>query len=220
MGLVGPGAIVEQEIAPAATLEGASEYEYVTILNPLTDDFAIQVAQSRPVDLPITITNRDGGVTRSERDVTQVYGIGLKNPDFQGRRHLLNQTIIKSGKTINLRGDDAQVAVRQLVNEIIQREGNTLHQADPNVRKEVESRIIIARGSVEDLMDNRLQSTQTVINKAINKSNEENNDGTFANLNSGTSKAIGSEEGTVGTANIPSGSNDFNTPRPSNKAKK
>jgi hypothetical protein len=181
--LVGPGSIKEEQIAPSATLDGASEYEYVTILNPLTDDFAIQVAQSRPVDLPFNIKNRDGGLTHNERDVNQVYGIGLKNPDFKSRRHILNQTIIKAGRTINLRGDDAQVAVRQLVNEIIQREGNTLHQADPNVRQEVESRIIIARGSVEDLMDNRLQSTQTQINQTINNSNEVNDEGTFANLN-------------------------------------
>ena len=220
MSIVGPGAVQESEIAPIATLNGASEYEYVTILNPLTDDFAIQVAQSKPMDMPVTIKNTDGGLTHSERDVQQVYGIGLKNPDFTSRRHILNQTVIKSGKTINLRGDDAQVAVRQLVNEIIQREGNTLHQADPNVRKEVEGRIIIARGSVEDLMDNRLQSTQTVIDKAINKSNEVNDEGTFAKLNSPASEGIGTEEATADTTSVPSGSNDFNTPRPSNKAKK
>jgi len=220
--LVGPGSVVENEIAPLATLDGASEYEYVTILNPLTDDFAIQVAQSKPVDMPMTINkdNRTAGITTSDRDVAQVYGFQLKNPDFQSRRHILNQTIIKSGKTINLRGDDAQVAVRQLVNEIIQREGNTLHQADPNVRKEVEGRIIIARGSVEDLMDNRLQSTQTVIDKAINKSNEVNDEGTFATLNATTDKGTGSEEATADTASEPSGSNDFNTPRPSKSTKK
>jgi hypothetical protein len=217
MAIVGPGSIIEDQIAPSATLDGASEYEYVTILNPLTDDFAIQVAQSRPVDLPMSIRNRDGGLTHSERDVTQVYGIGLRNPDFASRKHILNKTIIRSGKTINLRGDDAQVAVRQLTNEIIQREGNTLHQADPNVRKEVEGRIIIARGSVEDLMDNRLQSTTSVINQAINKSNEVNDEGTFANLNTGT---VAAEEGTTNTASVPSGSNDFNTPRPSKTAKK
>ena len=215
MAIVGPGSIQEQEIAPLATLDGASEYEYVTILNPLTDDFAIQVAQSRPVDMPVNVKNTDGGLTHSEKDVRQVYGIGLKNPDFQSRRHLLNQTIIKSGSTINLRGDDAQVAVRQLVNEIIQREGNTLHQADPNVRREVESRIIIARGSVEDLMDNKLQSTKTIINQAINTSNEVNDEGTFSNLNTDRT-----ENRTTGTNEIQPRSDSGTVEKASTTAKK
>lgn len=220
MALVGPGSITQQQITPEATLDGASEYEYVTILNPLTDDFAIQVAQSRPVDIPFKINNNSGGITHNERDVTQVYGISLKNPDFKSKNNILNQTIIRSGKTINLRGDDAQVAVRQLVNEIIQREGNTLHQADPNVRREVESRIIIARGSVEDLMDNKLQSTRSQINQTINKSNEENSDGTFATLNTGTSQTIRSEETTAGTTDKPSGNNNFNDAQPNRSTKK
>ena len=222
MTIVGPGSVPEEQIAPPATLDGASEFEYVTILNPLTDDFAIQVAQSKPVDLPFKINKdaRTAGITTSEKDVAQVYGFQLKNPDFTSRRHLLNRTIIKSGKTINLRGDDAQVAVRQLVNEIIQREGNTLHQADPNVRAEVESRIIIARGSIEELMDSGLKSTTTVINETIDKSNEVQDEGTFANLNSPEAETIRGTDTATGNNQVQPRSDSTDTPKASKTAKK
>lgn len=217
MAIIGPGAIQNDQIAPQPTLDGASEYEYVTILNPLTDDFAIQVAQTKPVDMPMTIAKdtRTAGITTSDRDVAQVYGFQLKNPDFSSRKHILNQTVIKSGKTINLRGDDAQVAVRQLVNEMIQREGKTVHMADPVLRREYEGRIIISRGSVEDLMDNKMQSTQTVINETINKSNEVQDEEAFANLND-----TRTEVGTAETGNSVIGDSDSVAKTTTSRAKK
>lgn len=187
MAIVGPGAVQQDQISPDASLDGASEYEYVTLLNPLTDDFAIQVAQTRPVDLPFNIKKdpRVGGVTHSEGDVAQVYGVGLRNPDHKGQRHILNTTVIPSGKTINLRGDVAQVAIRQLIAEIMQREGKKLHIADPVQRKIVEDRIIIARGSIEDLMDNKLRPVQSIINETIEQSNEVKDEEAFPDITVG-----------------------------------
>lgn len=201
MAIVGPGANKQEVESPKATLDGASEYEYVTILNPLTDDFAVMVAQSRPVNLPFEVhksSDRTQGVTSSESDVRQVYGLQLKNPDHAGKTHITNSTIIRSGKTINLKGDEAQVAVRQLVNEILQREGKSRLMADPNLRKEVEDRIIVNRGSVQDLMDNRLQSPQQQLNEAIKVSNEVQDEQEFPGLtdeHSGGSEDSSSEAG-------------------------
>lgn len=179
MALVGPG--TQQEIASdiRPLLEGVSEYEYVTILNPLSDDFAIRVAQDVPVNLPITIRGKTA-VTQSGHDVVQGYGLDLKNPDFQGKRHISNDTIIKSGQTINLKGNEAQVAVRQIVNELMQREGNGKLLSDPTLRQQAEERVIITKGTIQSLMDSTLRSERSQLDEAINKSNEVNYGGAEA----------------------------------------
>ncbi len=175
MSIVGPGASQETEVEVRPTLEGASEYEYITILNPLTDDFAIRVAQDIPVNMPLEIKNKTSFV-KDESDLVRNYGLDLKNPDHKAKKYITNDTVIKAGQTINLKGNEAQVAVRQLVNEIAQREGKRRLLADPTVRKKIEERIIIGRGSIQDLMDTGLKSPRTQINEAINQSNEVNNE--------------------------------------------
>jgi len=175
MGLVGPGAVREQPKIAASSLDGATGQEYVTILNPLSDDFAVMVGQSRPVNLPFQI-RKDGNTdvtSNTEQDVQRAYGITLKNRDHTGVTHITNTTIILSGQTKNFLGNEAQVAVRQLVNEIMQREGNQKLLSDPYLRKEVEDRIIIKRGTVNELMlgDNPISQQQQVID-ALNRSNE------------------------------------------------
>lgn len=171
MAIVGPGAVKQDEIAPKPSLDGASEYEYVTIFNPLTDDFAIQVAQSKSVDLPVTVRSKTSMI-QEEGDIRREYGLQLKNPDYQAKAHISNTTVIKAGQKLNLKGDEAQVAVRQLVNEYLQREGKSKFLADPNVRKAAEGIIIVGRGSVQELLDGKLQSPQSQINDAVAKSNE------------------------------------------------
>lgn len=171
MALVGPGAIQAQTEDIKPLLDGASEYEYVTILNPLSDDFAVRVAQDIPVNMPLDIRSKTGSV-QNENDVIRSYGLDLKNPDFKGRKHIVNDTIIEAGHTINLKGNEAQVAVRQLVNEILQREGHQRLVADPTLRREVEERIIIGRGSIQEIMDNNFKTVHNQIDDAINKSNE------------------------------------------------
>lgn len=184
---IGPGAIQENIVAPEATLAGASEYEYITILNPLSDDFVVRVGQDVPVNMPFNIgrdiSGKTSQTTLSERDAAQTYGLSLKNPDFQGRKHIYNDTVIKAGQTINLKGNEAQVAVKQIVDAIMQKEGKTRLLSDPTLRKEVEDRIIMHRGSIQDLMDNNFSSTRQQATEAVNKSNEVHNEQPFAGLN-------------------------------------
>lgn len=176
MALVGPGAqqIINDDIKPL--LSGASEYEYVTILNPLTDDFQVRVAQEVPVNMPFEIrkdtSGRTSAATTDERDVTLNYGLKLKNPDYQAKKYIYNDTIIPAGQTVNFKGSDAQVVVKQLVDEILQREGNRRLRADPNLRRQTEERIIKRRGSMQDILDAQLQTPQQQINEALNRSNE------------------------------------------------
>lgn len=186
MALVGPGAVPQATDDVQPMLDGASEFEYVTILNPLSDDFAVRVAQDVPINLPFNIgkdkTGKTAQITMNEHDAAQTYGLSLKNPDFQGRKHIVNDTIIKAGHTINLKGNEAQVAVRQLTHEILQREGKNRLLADPTLRREVEQRIIIGRGSVQDLMDTNLRTTRSQLDEAINRSNEVHDEQAFPGL--------------------------------------
>lgn len=188
--IAGPGAEVEEIVHPSPTLEGASEYEYVTIKNPLEVGFAIKVAQSVPVNMPFEIhkDNVTSTVTNTEQDVRTVYGVSLKNPDFKSRKHVTNTTIIPAGGTINLKGDIAQVAVRQLTNEIMQRRNLNKFIADPTQRNIIEKEIIVARGSVQDLMDNNIKSVREQTDEAIAKSNpkvEETNGEAFPEVRRG-----------------------------------
>ena len=198
MAVVGPGASkpIEDNVRP--TLEGASEYEYITIRNILTDDFAIQVAQDVPVNMPVAI--RAGtSMVQDGRDVTVNYGLDLKNPDFKAKKHIVNNTIIKAGKTINLKGNEAQVAVKQLVDEILQREGNKRLLADPTLRKQVEDRIIVHRGSISDILDNSLQTPSQQIDDAILKSNEVKNEQAFPGLTERTNtEEVATETASIG----------------------
>src|ERR1044071_4655454 len=147
MALVGPGAVQEDLTDVRPLLEGYTEQDYVTIINPLPDDFAVRVGQDVPINMPTPI-HSGTTMVQNENDVVRNYGFNLKGKDFVGRKHIVNDTIIRSGATITLRGNEAQVAVRQLVNEILQREGKTRLSADPNLRNEVEKRIIVAHGPI------------------------------------------------------------------------
>lgn len=199
MAVIGPGA--QQEIATdiRPLLDGASEYEFVTLLNPLTDDFAIRVAQDVPVNMPVDIRAKTG-LVQSGNDVVRSYGLDLKNPDFQGKKHISNDTIILAGKTINLKGNEAQVAVRQLVNELMQREGNGKLLSDPTLRAEAENRIVISRGSIQELMDGNIRSQRSQIDEALAKSNEVQNEQAFPGLVGVTTTedtATGEDSGTT-----------------------
>lgn len=171
MALVGPGAQqpVTEDVKPL--LADATEYEYITLLNPLSDDFAVRVSQDIPVNLPVQIRNQTG-LVQTGNDVVRSYGLDLKNPEFQARKHVFSDTVIESGKTKRFKGNEAQVAVRQLVNEILQRRGKKRLMADPTLRREIEQEIIIDRGSIQDLMETQLQTPRAQMDAAIAKSNE------------------------------------------------
>lgn len=183
---VGPGSNTQEQEAPKPLLEDAHEYEYITLLNPLTDDFQVMVAQDVPVNLPFEIRQDNTGKTsflsNTERDVKQVYGLGLKNPDHQAKKYIHNIAVIPAGGTMNFRGNEAKVAIRQLVTEILQREGSKRLLHDPFKRNEVEQRVILKRGSVQDLMDINLASPQAQAAEAVERSNEVTTNDQFPQL--------------------------------------
>ena len=171
MSIVGPGAISDDVAAPKPLLEGASEYEWIELYNPLTDDFAVKVALDVPVNIPFEIRDKSR-LTQTESDVRTQYGLDLKNPDHQATKKLTSNTVIKSGTTHKFKGNEAQTAIKQLVNEILQREGRSRFMADPTVRRQVEERIVVSRGSIQDLMDDNLQTVQSQLNKTLERANE------------------------------------------------
>lgn len=195
MAIIGPGSVQEELVRPDPVLQGASQYEVVKVHNPLTDDFVVQVAQSIPFDVQFQINNTEGKQPLSETDVTRTYGVNLRGPDQTqvSKKHVLNKTIIKAGQSMNFRGDIAQVAVRQLVNEIMQQRNQTKFMADPVQRNLVEKEIIISRGTMEDLMNNNLQSVDTQINQAVEKLNE-NTEESFPGLGESQTGAPASKE--------------------------
>lgn len=188
MATIGPGAQQDEQVAPDPKLQGASEFEYVTVFNPMSADFAARVGQDVAVDVPFEIQQDKSGqtqaLTKTEGDASQRYGLSLKNPDFKGRRHVHRDLIIPAGGSLNLRGNDAQVVVRQLVNEILQRQGEQRFIADPVKRREIEDSVILERGSIEDIMAARMQTPQQQANAAIDASNNrgENNEQPFAGV--------------------------------------
>lgn len=184
----GPGAIVEQGIAPDPILQGASEYEVVTVFNPLPVDFIGQVGQSKPVNMPFEI-RKDGftqTISNDENAVRNNYGLNLKNADHPSRLPIVNRILIPSGQTRKLLGNEAQVVVRQLVTEIMQREGKRLMLADPTARYEVEKRIVRGRSTVEDEIGSAPQSVQSQIRESVNKLNEQHNEQEFPGLTNQT----------------------------------
>lgn len=174
-GAAGPGAIEDSGVEPKPLLEGASEYEVITIVNPLSVDFIAQVASSRPIDAPIRIVNtpQTPTATRDESTIINNYGLNLRNPAHQGKTHIVNKIVIRAGSSINVLGNEAQVIVRQLVNEMMQREGQSLFMADKFARHSYEERVVISRSSVSDLLGGRPVTVQDQIREAVKESNEQ-----------------------------------------------
>lgn len=171
----GPGAVEPQGIQPDSLLTGASEYEYVTVLNPLSVDFYGKVGVSRPVNVPFQVHKDQYSqtVTSNESDVIRNYGLSLKNKDHPAQVNITNRILIPAGKTINLLGNEAQVVVKQLVDEIMQREKNSLLLADMFHRREVEERVVIARRSVNDFLGTGVKTVESQLREAVNELNKE-----------------------------------------------
>lgn len=216
MAIVGPGAISQKTEDPKPLLYRANEMEYVVLHNPLSDDFAVRVAQDLPVNMPFPIGKDTSGkvsqLTNTEQDARQIYGLDLKNPDFQGRKHISMDTVIKAGQTKVFKGNEAQTAIRQLTNEILQRQGSKRLMADPNLRNEIEARIIQGRGPIQDLMDGTIATPRNQIDEAIRKSNEVHDEPDLHGLN---------QEGrSSGTEAFNSASNGESQRRPVGRPKK
>lgn len=178
MAVVGPGAVVDSEIRPDPILQGVGIDKIVTIHNPLDDDFAIMVGVSKPVEVPVQVSNpADKGQTKLDDSyLIDNYGISLKNASHQSRKHFTNQSIIKAGKTMNFTGDVAQVAVRQLVDELMQKNGDTKLLADPVKRNQYENQVVKSVRSYEDFMNGAPQSVPQQVQEALNKSNDDSSE--------------------------------------------
>lgn len=167
---VGAGTIDQEQVRPSPSLDGASEYEYVTLMNPLPFKFVGKVAQSRPVNAPIRIVN--GGERGIDENSLKQAGLDLRNADHPSNAHVTSLIQIESGSSINLRGDEAQVIVRQLVNELMSYEGHTLRIGNPAYRKAAEDRIIVGRKSIDELLGSP-KSERELVDEALTKKNEE-----------------------------------------------
>lgn len=168
---VGVGAVAEAQVNPGASLDGASEYEYVTLTNPLPFTFKGKVAQSRPVNAPIRIV---GGAEKGiDENSLKAAGLDLRNADHPSNAHVTNMVEIGSGASINLRGDEAQVIIKQLVNEILHYRGQTLKIGAPTYRKAVEDEIITGRKSIDDLLDGPVTTQNELVDEALKAKNEE-----------------------------------------------
>lgn len=171
---VGPGAIPKAHEQQPSLLEGAAEYEWVDLFNPLSVTFVAQVASSRPVNASVKVYQTPGlqsGI-RNESDLATQYGLtGFKNPDHPSVVHVPHTIEIVSGATRRFPGNEAQVVLKQLVGYILQVEGKSLKLADPFERYQMEQRLIRGRGNVQDLMDSAPISVQAQMNAAIDRSN-------------------------------------------------
>lgn len=170
---VGVGTQAEHQAKPQPLLDRASELEYVTLFNPLPFTFKGKIGQSRPVNAPIRIVNNkesNGGVEATEEMLNQA-GLPLRNSDHIGQAQVTIPIIIEAGKTLNLRGDQAQVIVRQLTNEIMHYRGQSLFLGAPAYRLEVEREIVKGRHTIETLL-NDYTPLDDRINQALAAKNE------------------------------------------------
>lgn len=171
----GPGAVVDSGIEPEALLDKVTEEYYVTVFNPLSVDFYGAVGMSRPTDVPFQI-HKDGVnpvISNNENDVRNNYGVGLKNQYHPAKAQLVNKVVVPSGKTVNLPGNEAQVVVRQLVNEIMQREGNKIKIADKFERSKVEKRVVKGVHNIREMQNVNIESVQSQLYSAVDKLNHQ-----------------------------------------------
>lgn len=164
----GPGSAKAQEYVQPL-VDGLDENFYVEILNPLSVTFVGKVASSRPTHAPITlVTNRNTPtITQNEDDVRRNYGLDLRNPDHQALQHFAQSVSIPPGASIRLPGNEAQVIVRQLVNIIMDKEGNKQLKGDLAARHEVEERIILKQGTMSEFFTSQNVNIKEVINRDL-----------------------------------------------------
>lgn len=167
--LVGPGSQPEMTEELPPLLEGATEYEVVEVFNPLSDDFAGQFGVTRPTTAPLSMSKAPNyaGMTQTPQDVATNYGV-TTNPNHQAKANIVNTTIIPSGKTVPMLGSEAQVIVRQLVNEIMQREGKRLKLADAWERRQTEQRVVMSRRSLNQVLGTAPVSVHEQLKSAVN----------------------------------------------------
>ncbi len=137
---------------PKSLLSNLRGHHVVLVHNPLTDvpekglkgDFTWQTARSV---IQLDERSRDPHIDK----------LGLRNDSHPTQKHVVRPITIPSGTSMRLPGDVAQVLVKHLVDEMMQREGQKQQMADPVLRREYEERVIL---NVNDLVHQL--STQTI----------------------------------------------------------
>lgn len=172
---MGIGAVEENTVAPKPLLEDASELDIVTLRNPFPFPYKAKVGQSRPVNAPIRIVNdkrSNGGINVDENTLSSA-GLSLRNQDKASHAHITNIITIEPGKTINLRGDEAKVVIRQLTNDLLAYEGQTLRIGNPAYRHEAERKLVVRMDTIDNLLGGSLVTPRQQIDNAIAASNSE-----------------------------------------------
>jgi hypothetical protein len=177
---IGPGAAPEATTDPKPLLDerGVTEMDFVEILNPLSVTFVGQAALTTNVNASIRIgpaAQDGGGLSHTENDIRSLYGFDMRASAAQsGKTHLINRIPIESGKTVRLLGNEAHVVLRQLVNTVMQREGNGQLLANGVERRKVEERLVQRVGSLQDMMGRAPLSVQEQLKSTLQQLDDAN----------------------------------------------
>lgn len=176
-GIVGPGALPPDGPEQPPLLEGITEAEYAEILNPLSSGFMAQVGVTQSMSAPPRIVNSTGNPRFGEADLARA-GVGdLRSLDPNGgKTHIRNQILLPSGRTTRVAGGFAATVMRQLVNYVMQAEGNGHLLADSYQRHLVEERLLMRRGFINDFISTGAPvgtPTEDPVAAALNEVKEE-----------------------------------------------
>lgn len=147
---VGPGARAQQGPDVPSMLDNVTDYDFVEVFNPLSVTFIAQVASTIPKPAKARIVNTSGNPDFDERDLSRA---GLGNMRTQSPTgsvvHVPHQVPLPAGSTTPLRGSEAKVVVRQLVTEILGREGKTNLLANSFQRSIAEKKVVRRIGQID-----------------------------------------------------------------------
>lgn len=144
----GPGVSEDNGEDPKPMLQGFTEYEWVNVHNPLSVDFVGMFGITKPA--PGASKFNATQLVRTQEDIGRMYGLNLDNPSHQSTTKIFNRAVIRAGQTVRMLGNEAQIIVRQLVNEILQREGFKNQLANAHLRRNTEERVVRGTGSIRD----------------------------------------------------------------------
>jgi hypothetical protein len=148
-------------------LDSVSEHDVVTVFNPLSDAFIGKVARS-----VVSSAARQSVQTGNGEADAFVQGLnrGISNGGHLSMAHVQQQVVLKPGQSVRMPGDIARVIVRQLVKEMMQREGAKRQMADPATFMEYEQRVVLNH---ENMLSNlSLESVEERLQRQLDDLNK------------------------------------------------
>ncbi len=199
-------------------LTNLRSHHVVKVFNPLSEDFKWQVARS--------VSELD------TRYVDQTIDkLNLRNDMHPTMKHVSQTVTLPQGKALNLPGDVAQVIVKHLVDEIMNRRGHKSTIGDPDLRREIEEDVILntedlrsqlSNLTLEDQLTKQIEDlNRESVNSEVNEVTDEvesvtsNQPGVFGESDSGTT----GEEAIFGGGDSTTGSSDKGAKADSTKRK-